>query len=129
MNTRLPNTSESAISTPEKAMEINIEGNFPKMGDSTVAYINKALDFVRHDPRLFRFMFDIHSFEMDVMVVNQYHCVSLSTIESNEILPENSWEKGSRAYLRAYKIAQIVFGRYKQLETNSPSTFAKHSSM
>jgi len=122
MITKLLNASDMADYTPELATETSI----PKMGDTTVSLINKALAFVQHDPRLFRFEMDIYRFEMDVMVVNQYHSVSPSILETNELLPESCCEKGSKAYLRAYNSAQQVLNKYQQLSSKSTRKYPKH---
>lgn len=126
MNINLENTSENASFTPELIAETAIELDIPKMGDYTVSLINQALEIVRHDPREFRFMFDISSFEMDVMVVNQYHCVAPSMLETNEVLPESGWEKGGKAYYRAYKTAQTIFAKSKSFTKTSPKRFINH---
>lgn len=126
MNINLENTSENASFTPDLIAEATIELDIPKMGDYTVSLINQALEVVRHDPREFRFMFDISSFEMDVMVVNQYHCVAPSMLETNEILPESGWEKGGKAYYRAYKTAQLILSKSKSFTKTSSRKFINH---
>jgi len=121
MNTE-PVAIISGVLSSEGTISSEVLHEVPPMGASSVAYINNALEQVRVQPSMFGSMFDMSAFEMDVMVINQYHNRFISTRKSNELFPGMELEAGSKAYQRAYKIARMIMIEAERMKRKATET-------
>jgi hypothetical protein len=113
----IPGMLSSEGTTPSEVLH-----EVPPMGTSSVTYINNALEQVRLQPSMFGSMFDMSAFEMDVMVINQYHNRFISMRKSNELFPEMEFEAGGKAYQRAYKIAKMIMMKAERMKRKAAET-------
>jgi hypothetical protein len=121
MNTE-PVAINSGLLSAEGAISSEVSHEVPPMGACSVTYINNALEQVRSQPSMFGSMFDMAAFEMDVMVINQYYNLFLSTHKSNELFPDMAFEAGGKAYQRAYKIAKMIVAKAERMKRKATET-------
>lgn len=73
----------------------------PKMGDKTVAFVNKALEYAKLNPQLVPTFMNVAEFSKDVELVNALTKVAFPLSQLSEKLDDTTMEAGSEAYTAA----------------------------
>ena len=73
----------------------------PKMGDKSVAFVNKSLEMARQNPEISPSFLDLDEFEVDVKAVNELTKVFFPLLQLVEQLEDTVMLAGSEAYAAA----------------------------
>lgn len=98
IETILGNLPKLVTLTNEERMEL------PKMGDKTVSFVNKSLEYARQNPTIVPQYFDIAEFAKDVDSVNVIFQILTPLKKLTEELDDTMLLAGSEAYM-----ASLVF--------------------
>lgn len=82
--------------------------NLPKMGDKTVAFVNKALDYAKVNPNLVPPYLSVEEFEKDMQLVNQLNHILRPLHSLVEQLSDTAMLAGSESYSAASVFYQSV---------------------
>jgi len=80
----------------------------PKMGDKTVAFVNKALDVVNRHPEILPGNFDAQAFIADVELVNALRPVQGELRDLLEKVDDTVLAAGSEAFSAALRVYQFA---------------------
>lgn len=109
----------SAIATIEQNLPllINLSADerksIPKMGDKTLAFVSKALEYSKQNPQVVPSFLDVAEFEKDVMAVNSLNKVLIPLQRLVEKLDDSNLLAGSEAYSAALVFYNAVKGAAK----------------
>lgn len=81
--------------TPEERQTL------PKMGDKTVAFVNKALGYARQNPQIVPAYLNMEEFAKDVEAVNKLFVVAAPLLKMAEEIDDTVLMAGSEAYAAA----------------------------
>ena len=70
----------------------------PKMGDKTVAFVNKAYEYARQNPQIVPAYINMEEFAKDVNAVNRLFQVSAPLLKMAEQIDDTALMAGSEAY-------------------------------
>jgi hypothetical protein len=73
----------------------------PKMGDKTLAFVTKALDYAKQNPTLAPAFLNVPEFEKDVTAVTSLNNVLRPLQQLTEKLDDTTLQAGSEAYAAA----------------------------
>jgi hypothetical protein len=118
--------SEEAIANINEAIKVIIQ-NLPeminltpeerqltlKMGDKTVAFVSKNLEYSKQNPRVVPGFLDIREFEKDVIVVTELKKVLIPLQQLVEKLDDTTMQAGSEAYAASRIFYNAVKGAAK----------------
>lgn len=85
----------------------------PKMGDKTISFVNKNLEYARLNPKVVPTFLDMEEFEIDVTSVNQLKRALLPLQQLCEKLDDTTMQAGSEAYTAALIFYNAVKGAAK----------------
>jgi len=85
----------------------------PKMGDKTVAFVSKNLEYSKQNPRVVPGFLDILEFEKDVVAVTELKKVLMPLQQLVEKLDDTTMQAGSEAYTAALIFYNAVKGAAK----------------
>jgi len=85
----------------------------PKMGDKTVAFVNKALEHAKHNTSVVPSFLDMAEFEKDVKAVNDLNQVLKPLKQLVEKLDDTTMLAGSEAYTAALTFYSALKGAAK----------------
>jgi hypothetical protein len=97
----------TALSTIEKNLPalinltIDERKALPKMGDKTLAFVGKALDYAKQNPSLVPTFLNVAEFEKDVIAVNTLNSILKPMLQLTEKLDDTTLLAGSEAYTAA----------------------------
>lgn len=84
-----------------------------KMGDKSVAFVNKNLEYAKKNPHIVPTFLDIQEFEKDVVVVNDLKKMMIPLQQLVEKLDDTTMQAGSEAYTAALIFYTAVKGAAK----------------
>lgn len=85
----------------------------PKMGDKTVAFVSKNLEYSKQNPRVVPGFLDMVEFEKDVVAVTELKKVLIPLQQLVEKLDDTTMQAGSEAYTAALIFYNAVKGAAK----------------
>ena len=85
----------------------------PKMGDKTVAFVNKNLEYAKQNPRVVPAFLDMVEFEKDVVAATDLRKVLIPLQQLVEKLDDTTMQAGSEAYTAALIFYNAVIGAAK----------------
>jgi len=95
----------------------------PKMGDKTVAFVNKSFDYAKLNPRVVPTFLDMAEFGKDVNAVNVLRRVLIPLTQLYEKLDDTTLEAGSEALTAALIFYNAVKGAAKAGEPGMKTIF------
>ena len=95
----------------------------PKMGDKTVAFVNKNLEYAKQNPRVVPGFLDMVEFEKDVIAVNDFRKVLIPLQQLVEKLNDTTLQAGSEAYTAALIFYNAVKGATKAGEPGMKNVY------
>ena len=95
----------------------------PKMGDKTVAFVNKTLEYAKQNPRVVPAFLDMVEFEKDVIAVNDFRKVLIPLQQLVEKLNDTTLQAGSEAYTAALIFYNAVKGATKAGEPGMKNVY------
>ena len=101
----------NTISTGKELKKLFIvqlpNNEIPRLGDPTVAFINRALQYAKHQAYCQVRQIELLRFEQDVKIINQYIKCQVNNDSQNDLY-ENILKRNNKIYKRAYlKAIQI----------------------
>jgi len=91
----------------------------PKMGDKTVAFVQKALEYCSQNPGLVPPFLDVNEFKIDVKAVEDLKSVYIPLFQITEALNDTIMLSGSEAYTAALMFYTTVKGAMKSKIPNA----------
>ncbi|MGE0078008.1 MAG: hypothetical protein AB7S48_09130 [Bacteroidales bacterium] len=85
----------------------------PKMGDKTIAFVSKNLEYAKQNPQIVPSFLDLAEFEKDVNAVNSLNKVLIPLQQLIEKLDDTTLLSGSEAYSAALIFYNAVKGAAK----------------
>ncbi|HZK95439.1 MAG TPA: hypothetical protein VFC67_14620 [Prolixibacteraceae bacterium] len=85
----------------------------PKMGDKTVAFVSKNLEYAKQNPRVVPGFLDMGEFEKDVIAVTELRKVLIPLQQLVEELDDTTLQAGSEAYAASRIFYNAVKGAAK----------------
>jgi len=110
---------KAAIDTIEKNLPtlINLtkeeRHELPKMGDKTIAFVSKTLEYAKQNPKIVPAFLDLSEFEKDVNAVNSINKVLIPLQQLVEKLDDTALLAGSEAYSASLVFYNAVKGASK----------------
>ena len=95
----------------------------PKMGDKTVAFVNKTLEYAKQNPRVVPAFLDMVEFEKDVVAVTDFRKVLIPLQQLVEKLNDTTLQAGSEAYTAALIFYNAVKGATKAGEPGMKNVY------
>ena len=108
-----------ALATIEKNLPalINLTAeerqSLPKMGDKTLAFVTKALEYAKQNPSVVPVFLNVPEFEKDVVGVTALNNILKPLQQLTEKLNDTTLEAGSEAYSSAFVFYTAVKGAAK----------------
>lgn len=87
--------------------------SIPKMGDKTVAFVSKNLEYVKLNPKVVPEFLDQVEFEKDVVAVNELRKVLIPLGQLYEKLNDTTLQAGSEAYTASLIFYNAIKGAAK----------------
>jgi len=112
-------TINAAIATIEQQLpnliNLTVEDrkSLPKMGDKTLAFVNKALEYSKQNSKVVPSFLDVAEFEKDVQAVTNINRVLIPLQQLVEKLDDTTLLAGSEAYSAALTFYNAVKGAAK----------------
>jgi len=119
LNTEAITAITAAIGTIEQNLpaliNLSVEDrkSIPKMGDKTLAFVNKTLEYARQNPQVVPAFMDVAEFEKDVAAVTSLNKVLKPLQQLVEKLDDTTLLSGSEAYMAALVFYNAVKGASK----------------
>ena len=107
INTIIQNLPDLINLTQEERQTI------PKMGDKTVAFVNKNLEYAKQNPRVVPAFLNMPEFEKDVVAVTDLQKVLIPLEQLYEKLNDTTLQAGSEAYTAALIFYYAIKGAAK----------------
>ncbi len=85
----------------------------PKMGDKTIAFVTKTLEYAKQNPQVVPSFLDVTEFEKDVVAVTNLNKVLIPLQQLVEKLDDSTLLAGSEAYTAALIFYSAVKGAAK----------------
>jgi len=85
----------------------------PKMGDKTVSFVSKNLEYAKQNPRVVPAFLDMREFEKDAAAVNDLRKVLIPLQQLTEKLDDTVMQAGSEAYTAALIFYNALKGAAK----------------
>ena len=98
-------------------------GTIPKMGDRTVAFVSKSLEYAKLNPRVVPSFLDLSEFEKDVNATTDLRKVFLPLQQLYEKLNDTTLQVGSEAYTAALIFYNAVKGAAKAGEPGMKTVY------
>jgi len=95
----------------------------PKMGDKTVAFVSKNLEYAKQNPRVVPAFLDMIEFEKDVVAVNDLRKVLIPLQQLTEKLDDTVMQTGSEAYTAALIFYNALKGAAKAGEPGMKTVY------
>jgi len=95
----------------------------PKMGDKTVAFVNKNLEYAKQNPRVVPGFLDMVEFEKDVVAATDLRKVLIPLQQLVEKLDDTTMQAGSEAYTAALIFYNAVKGAAKAGEPGMKNVY------
>lgn len=111
ISVQLAATATTAIAAALQTIQTNLpfllnlsadeRKELPKMGDKTVAFVNKALEYAKQNPTVVPTFLNVAEFGKDVDLVNALTKISIPMSQISEKLDDTTMVAGSEAYSAA----------------------------
>lgn len=88
-------------------------GTIPKMGDKTVAFVSKNLEYAKLNPRVVPQFLNVPEFEKDVEAVTEFRKVLIPLRQLYEKLNDTTLQSGSEAFTASLIFYNAVKGAAK----------------
>ena len=85
----------------------------PKMGDKTIAFVNKSFEYASQNPNIVPSFLDLTEFAKDTAVVTSLKRILMPLEQLNEKLSDTNLLAGSEAYMAALVFYNAVKGAAK----------------
>lgn len=111
LSVQLAPAAATAIATAIQTIQTNLpfllnltadeRKELPKMGDKTVAFVNKALEYAKQNPQVVPAFMNVPEFAKDVDLVNALTKIAFPLSQLSEKLDDTTMEAGSEAFSAA----------------------------
>ena len=95
----------------------------PKMGDKTLAFVNKTLEYAKQNPKVVPSFLDLTEFEKDALVVTNIKKVLIPLQQLVEKLEDTTLLAGSEAYTAALVFYTALKGAAKAGEPGMKTVY------